>query len=345
MPSTSPPDGIRRRLLRSRDWTRSQAPGLLATGIVALAATFLSDHYGASPMLFALLLGMAVNFLSQEGPCVPGIALASGRLLRVGVALLGMRITFAQVAEFGWTPLVIGVVAVVGTILAGLAGARLFGFNRQFGLLSGGAVGICGASAALAIAAVLPHHEKKDRAVIFTVISVSTLSTVAMVLYPILAQALHLDPRLTGIFLGATIHDVAQVVGAGYGVSDQAGDAATVAKLLRVVMLLPVLLVVSLVVRANSTERAGAAPLLPAFALVFALLVVVNSAVPVPAQIRGAANEISRWCLVIAISAIGMKTQLKDLAAVGVRPVVMIVGETLFLMVLVVALMALMPPM
>ena len=325
------------------DWAKAQAPGLLASFIVALAATFLSEHYGASAMLFALLLGMAVNFLSVEGRCAPGIALASRTLLRIGVALLGLRITFAQIEASGWAALTIVVVSVVATIAFGFVCARVCGFNRQFGLLTGGAVGICGASAALAIAAVLPHHEKKERAVIFTVVGVSALSTVAMVLYPMLARALGLDARLTGIFFGSTIHDVAQVVGAGYGVSEEAGDAATVIKLLRVCMLLPVIFVTSLVLRMKSGSRGRGAPVLPGFALAFAALVLINSAGFVPAPVQSAANGLSRWCLVSAIAAIGMKTQLKDVLTVGMKPIAMMVGETIFLMLLVVAMLAILP--
>jgi uncharacterized integral membrane protein (TIGR00698 family) len=321
-------------------WARAQAPGLLASFIVALAATFLSEHYGASAMLFALLLGMAVNFLSTEGRCAPGIALASRSLLRIGVALLGMRITLAQIEASGWVVLTIVVVSVVATIGFGLLCARLCGFNRQFGLLTGGAVGICGASAALAIAAVLPQHEKKERAVIFTVVGVSALSTVAMVLYPIIARALGLDEHLTGIFFGSTIHDVAQVVGAGYGVSDEAGDAATLIKLLRVCMLLPVIFVTSLVLRMKSTGQAAGSPVLPGFALAFAALVLINSTGFVPAPVQSAAGEVSRWCLVTAIGAIGMKTQLKDVMTVGMKPIAMMVGETLFLMLAVIAMLA-----
>lgn len=320
-------------------WARAQAPGLVASFIVALAATFLSEHYGASAMLFALLLGMAVNFLSAEGPCAPGIALASRSLLRFGVALLGMRITFSQIEASGWAALTIVVVSVAATIAFGFLCARLFGFNRQFGLLTGGAVGICGASAALAIAAVLPHHEKKERAVIFTVIGVSALSTVAMVLYPIAAQSLHLDSRQTGIFFGATIHDVAQVVGAGYGVSNEAGDAATLIKLLRVFMLLPVIFVTSAVLRMRRGAR-SAAPALPGFALAFAGLVVVNSIGVIPVAVQSAASELSRWCLVTAIAAIGMKTQLKEVATVGWKPILMMIGETLFLMLLVLGMLS-----
>ena len=314
-------------------WARAQAPGLLASFIVALAATFLSEHYGASAMLFALLLGMAVNFLSTEGRCAPGIALASRSLLRIGVALLGMRITLAQIEDSGWVVLTIVVVSVIATIAFGVLCARWCGFNRQFGLLTGGAVGICGASAALAIAAVLPQHEKKERAVIFTVVGVSALSTVAMVLYPIIARTLGLDERLTGIFFGSTIHDVAQVVGAGYSVSQEAGDAAVVSKLLRVALLLPVVSVVALAVRyraPGSHPHARVAPL-PGFLVAFVVLVVLASLGVIPKAAGSLLNEIARGCLVVAIAAVGLKTSPLELRKVGARAALLLGIETLFL--------------
>ena len=108
------------------------------------------------------------------------------------------------------------------------------GFTRSFGLLSGGATAICGASAAMAISAALPPHPLKERATLFTIVGVSTLSTVAMIAYPIIAAAVGLDGVHAGMFIGGTIHDVAQVVGAGYAISPEAGDAATLVKLMRV---------------------------------------------------------------------------------------------------------------
>lgn len=328
------------RLATRRRWFSLRVPGLLACSIVALAATFLAEHYGGSPMLYALLLGMAVNFLSAEGRCVSGINFSARSLLRFGVALLGLRITLAQVSgDLGWQLLAIIVGAVVATIVVGFLGARLFGFKAQFGLLTGGSVGICGASAALAIAAVLPAHERKERALIFTVIGVGTLSTIAMVLYPIIARWLQFDARESGIFLGATIHDVAQVVGAGYSMSRETGDVATLVKLLRVAMLVPVIFVTSLVLRMQRSEGGAKVPLLPGFIVAFVVLVGINSTGWVPADVSRFASELSRWCLVVAIAAIGIKTQLKDVATVGLRPVVLMVVETLFLLGLVAGLL------
>jgi uncharacterized integral membrane protein (TIGR00698 family) len=315
--------------------------GVLVSIIIAVASTFLSEHYGASVMLFALLLGMAVNFLSQEGRCVPGIQFSASKLLRIGVALLGMRITFSQIGALGTMPVLMVVLSVGLTILVGMVGARLLGFSWAFGMLTGGAVAICGASAALAIAAVMPKHPQGERATIFTVIGVSALSTIAMIAYPMLVQALGLDARQAGVFLGGTIHDVAQVVGAGYGMSTETGDTATIVKLLRVAMLLPVIFVSSLVIRLRKGERDGPAPLLPWFAVAFAILVACNSAGLIPAVVQKGANDLSRWFLVIAISAIGMKTQLKDMVTVGLRPIVLMVGETLFLALLVLGMLRL----
>lgn len=282
-------------------------------------------------MLFALLLGMALHFLSQEGKCVAGIGLASSMVLRVGVALLGVRITLGQIADLGWGTATLVVVAVIATVLAGIAASRAIGLHPRFGTLTGGAVAICGASAALAIASVLPRHANSERDTSFAVIGVTALSTIAMIVYPILVSAFGLDARAAGIFLGGTIHDVAQVVGAGYSMSKETGDTATIVKLLRVAMLLPVVFVVSLVAHRNSPASTGRPPLLPWFAVAFAVLVLVNSAGWIPPDAQRWAGEISRWCLVIAIAAIGVKTSLKELSLMGTKPIALIVGETVFL--------------
>ena len=317
---------------------RALLPGVLACAVVAAASTFLAEHYGAPVMLFALLLGMAMNFLSVDGVCKPGIEFTARTVLRVGVALLGLRITVGQIAELGWLPVAIVVVSVVLTIGVSMVVARLAGFNTLFGLLSGGATAICGASAALALAAALPNHPLKERATLFTVVGVSALSTLAMIVYPMIAQAVGLDARDAGVFLGATIHDVAQVVGAGYGMSQETGDVSTFVKLMRVAMLVPVIVFAVMFTRHGTGEPGGKRPpLLPGFAVAFALLVAINSTGWLPGVVAHGGSELSRWCLVAAIAGIGMKTRLGDLSTVGLKPVVLMVGETTFLAALVLA--------
>nr|WP_180207002.1 putative sulfate exporter family transporter [Pseudomonas sp. SbOxS1]NYU07326.1 putative sulfate exporter family transporter [Pseudomonas sp. SbOxS1] len=315
-------------------------PGFIVSLIVAAAASFLSEHYGAPVMLFALLLGMAMNFLAGDGKCKAGIEFTSRTVLRIGVALLGMRITLEQIAALGWKPAALVVISVVVTILVSMVAARAMGFQRLFGMLTGGATAICGASAALALAASFPNHPQKERATLFTVIGVSALSTLAMIVYPMIANWLELDPQSVGVFLGATIHDVAQVVGAGYSVSTETGDTATVVKLMRVAMLLPVIVCAAMMSRTQGVDPTGKRPpLLPWFAVGFLMLACINSTGWIAPVVQGSINELSRWCLVIAISALGMKTQLKELAAVGIKPILLMVGETVFLVVLVLLLM------
>ncbi len=313
-------------------------PGVMAAGVVAIAATFLSQHYGGPVMLFALLLGMALYFLSQEGRCGPGIEFAARGLLRFAIALLGTQITFSEIISLGPRPIITVLIGVVATILCGWVMARMLGLDKRIGLLTGGATAICGASAALAISAVLPRGETAERDTAFTVIGVTTLSTFAMVLYPMIVQLIGLDHAAAGVFIGATIHDVAQVVGAGFSISEETGTIATFTKLLRVALLLPVVFAFTLVFRGAASKQSGAQPPLPWFLIAFAVLVLITSTGIIPAPVLEAAKNTSRWCLVIAIAALGMKTTLKSVAAVGPRAIALLVGETVFLLLLVLAL-------
>ena len=318
--------------------TRAIAPGLVIAMVVAAAATFLSEHYSAPVMLYALLLGMALNFLTEAERSREGIEFASKAVLRIGVALLGLRIGWDQVTALGWAPVLLVIAIATITIAVSILLAKAMGFNPLFGLLSGGATAICGASAAMALSAALPGHEKKEQATLFTVIGVSALSTLAMIAYPLIAHATGLGNHQAGVFIGATIHDVAQVVGAGYAISPEAGDTATIVKLLRVAMLLPVILVAGQVTRrqaqAGGTKRP---PLLPWFVVGFVALMVINSLNVLPRTVTACGTELSRWCLVISISAIGMKTRLGELVKVGFKPVVLMVVETVLLAAMVLA--------
>ncbi len=316
-----------------QDTARAAMPGLLVAVIIALASKFVSEHYGAPAMLLALLFGISLNFLSDDPRCAPGIALGARTVLRLGVALLGLRISVDMVGALGW-PVVAMVVAMVPlTIGFGLAASRFFGFRYRFAFLSAGAVAICGASAALAIAAILPKDEKSDDRLVFTVVGVTILSTVAMILYPILSRALAFDDVTAGIYLGATIHDVAQVVGAGFSISPEAGETATLVKLLRVAMLAPVVILGTLVIRALANAAPGEErpPLIPGFVLGFILLAALNSTVALPAPVLSVAQQGSGWLLLTAIAAVGVKTRPGEILKVGKPAAALLVAETLFL--------------
>lgn len=316
-----------------RTFYQEKFSGLLAAVVVAIAAVFLSEHYGAPTMLFALLLGVALNFLSDHERCTQGIEFAAQKVLRLGVSLLGLRISFEAVSALGLGPVILVIAGVVLTMGLGFILTRSMRTNCAFGCLTGGAVAICGASAAMALSSVLPRGENHERDTIFTVVTVTAFSTIAMVVYPIIAGMVGFDEQQTGIFLGATIHDVAQVVGAGYSVSDSTGDIATIVKLLRVAMLLPVVLGVMLVVRYRfKKQQTGEAKLpFPWFVLGFVVLVALNSSIALPEMVTVPLIDLSRWCIITAVAALGMKTSFGKLVQVGWMPVMIVFIETAFI--------------
>ncbi|MEK9927981.1 MAG: putative sulfate exporter family transporter, partial [Halieaceae bacterium] len=238
-------------------WQRF-SPGVGVAAVVALAASFLANRYGAPAMLLGLLLGMAFNFLAETPKLLPGIDFSATQILRLGVALLGLRLTMDDLTALGWGPVVMVFTVVIATMLVGVLLARMLNVDSKVGILTGGAVGICGASAAMAISSALPQGPETKRQTLFTVIGVTALSTIAMVLYPVIGGLLQFSDADMGLFIGATIHDVAQVVGAGYSVSTEAGDLGTFVKLLRVAMLVPVVLVVGIVIRSGARRSIAA---------------------------------------------------------------------------------------
>ena len=309
-------------------------PGILISTLIAISAQFISDHYGAPAMLMALLFGISLNFLSNDPKCKSGIIFSARTILRLGIALLGLRISVAMVSELGWPIVIVVMSSVIATIIFGLLVARIFNHGPKFAFLSSGSVAICGASAAIAISAILPNDDRTEERLVFTVVGVTILSTIAMIFYPVFTHYMEYSPKYSGIFIGATIHDVAQVVGAGFTISKETGDIATLVKLIRVAMLAPVILFASLIIRKiNSAqqEHQDYPPLVPGFIIAFIILAIVNSLEFLPHTLTSISIEVSRWVLLIAISAVGMKTQIKESLKVGLPAISLLFTETVFI--------------
>lgn len=309
-------------------------PGLMVCILIAMSTSFLSENYGGPQLLYALLIGLSLHFLYLNDTVKLGIDFCAKTVLRLGVAFLGIRITFADIGAIGFSTGLMVILAVGATVGLGFFLARLLKLSPDFGLIAGGAVGICGASAALAVASVLPKTKENERFTLLVVVGVTVLSTFAMVVYPFVLQLLNVTPLLAGIFLGATIHDVAQVVAAGMLFGPEAGDVATVVKLFRVALLLPVVLFISLFFGAEKSTRRlgwGSLRLIPTFLLGFVALSVVASMQILPSSVTHSIGGLSRWMLVIAIAAAGLKTNFQELAKLGWQPVVMLVVETIFI--------------
>lgn len=313
-------------------------PGLLVASGLTLAATLIAKALGQPVAPFALVGGFLIAApLAGRLDLAPGLKVAERPLLRAGVALLGLRIALGDIAGLGWQTLVLVLGCVALTLAVGSGIGRLFGLPKGFAMLSAAATAICGASAAMAVASVLPRGEETERQTSYVVAVVATLSTLAMLAYPALAHLAHLPPDATAIFLGASIHDVAQVAGAGQSVSPHVGDMAVTVKLVRVSLLALVVASVAFAVagggeaRGNDGKGVGRAVLLPGFVIGFFVLAAARSTGLVPAAILPAATFASNLLIGAGVVAVGAKTSLKAFKTMGWRPLAALVCQTALL--------------
>jgi uncharacterized integral membrane protein (TIGR00698 family) len=312
---------------------------------VLKAAT--GGRLGLPAMVIALVVGIALNSLSERSLFAPGIAWCVKTLLRYAIGLLGLRVVLGDILGLGLSTLLLVVVSMVATVAGGLWLARLLDRQSGYGALAGAACAVCGASATLATASVVPDYRAKSADIAFTVVAANAISTLAMLAYPSLCILLGLDARQSGILIGATIHDMAQVVGAGYAMSEEAGTLAVIVKLFRVFLLLPMVLLIGWWLMRQTTiqsKQDRASVPIPLFAVAFVLLACLNSAMAgmpnlsaalhYPA-LKSALGTASTWGLLIAISALGLGTSLKSLASIGWRHIAVFMGATAVILLLV----------
>ncbi len=303
-------------------------PGLMLTGVAALAAAYLAEHYGAPIMLMGLLIGLAFNFANADARLHAGLGFASKTLLRWGIVLVGLQVTFTQIAGLGWIAFVAIAVMIGLVTLAGAMTSRFIGRGAAFGTLAGGAVAICGASAALALASVLGEKRASQAQLTLVLVAVSAASALAMSLYPVLAQALDLSAKQAGFLMGASIHDVAQALGAGYSVSPEAGANATVVKLTRVALLAPALAVVALAFPADGAGSRSAIGV-PWFVLGFLGLCALHSLVALPEPLLVNAKPVATALLLLAVTATGIRSPMNLLLEQGWRASLPVIAATL----------------
>ncbi|MHB2167840.1 YeiH family protein [Alsobacter sp. R-9] len=323
---------------------RRIAPGFalsLAVAVVSVLAEPLTGRLvglvtgrpvAVPAVVIALFIGMALHTVAATPRFEVGMVFCVKKLLRVAIALLGLRIALGDILALGFGTVILVIVAMAVTVVSGVVVARLLGRDDAYGALAGGATAVCGASAALATATVLPPSKSRDADTVFVVVAVNALSTLAMVAYPSFGPLFGFDDRTLGILFGASIHDVAQVVGAGYSVSDTAGNSAVIVKLFRVFLLLPVVLGIGwwFASRGGGADKAKVP--VPLFAIVFLVLVLVNSTGLVPGPVRMVVSELSRWGLLIAIAALGLGTSVAAIARVGWRHVATVCATTVVIL-------------
>jgi uncharacterized integral membrane protein (TIGR00698 family) len=330
------------------------APGLALSAIVAVAAVFAEplvanairsatgSERSIPAIVIALLIGIAAHSVARHEQFQPGITFAVKGLLRIAIGLLGLRIALGDIVGLGVYEPILVVLAMALTAAIGIICAQLLGRRPETGALMGMATAVCGASAALATSTVLSNYPNKQADVAFAVIAANAVSTVAMVLYPPICALLGFPAHETGVMLGGTIHDMAQVVGAGYSVSDEVGNTAVIVKLFRIFLLLPMVLALGWWLHSRKVGTNDARVPIPVFAFIFIALCVVNSLMPTTGaygtmyiEIRSLLIALSSWGLLIAISALGLGTSVSVLFSVGWRHLATFMVATISILVIV----------
>lgn len=302
-------------------------PGLLLASAIAASGYLLRRLPGMttfSPMILAILLGMAFhNLIGTPAFAKSGVTFSLRRLLRIGIILLGLQLTITQVIEVGNRGILIIAATLVATFAFTLWMGKLLGVDRKLAQLIAAGTSICGASAVIATNTVTNAH---DEDVAYAVACVTVFGSVAMFTYPLLPELLHLDPHAFGLWTGASVHEIAQVVAAAFQDGKTAGEFGTIAKLSRVMLLAPIVLALGLITARNSAERDPAAmatssrPPMPWFVLGFVALVGLNSLITIPAANKVWIAAATTFLLSVALAAMGLETDIRKLTAKGVRP-------------------------
>jgi uncharacterized integral membrane protein (TIGR00698 family) len=307
---------------------RLLVPGLaLTAGIAALSFGLREIPYVgfASPMILAIGIGIAAqNTFGAPAAAKAGITFTMRRILRFAIILLGLQLTAIQLLEVGGTGLAIIVATLVATFAFTTWLGRAMGIERQLVELIAAGTSICGASAVIATNTVT---RAPDEDVAYAVACVTIFGSIAMFAYPLLSGALQLDAHHFGLWAGASIHEIAQVVAATFQQSREAGEFGTIAKLSRVMMLAPVVITLGLLAtrraRASGAESGSAKVLMPWFAFGFVAMVIINSLVHIPQEAMTVIVPITTFLLTMALAAMGLETNIKKLRAKGLRPLLL----------------------
>jgi uncharacterized integral membrane protein (TIGR00698 family) len=311
-------------------------PGLILTSAVAVTAFVLRQLPGVSvlsPMILAIVIGIGFqNLVGIPDAARAGVAFAMRQILRFAIILLGLQLTVAQVAAVGASGIAVIVISLVATFTFTKWLGRIFGVDRKLAELIAAGTSICGASAVVAVNTVT---DAPDEDVAYAVACVTVFGSIAMFVYPLLPALLALAPHSYGLWAGVSIHEVAQVVAAGFQDGRDAGEFATIAKLSRVMMLAPMVIAVGLTAPQQMGHHGHTADMtkspVPWFVFGFVALVGLNSVVAIPPEAKSAAATATTFLLAVALAAMGLETNISKLRAKGMRPLALGLAASLFI--------------
>jgi len=320
--------------------------GILFVALFATSATYIAEfdffkHLAISPLIIGIVLGILyANTLRHKLPqeWQAGILFSTKNILRLGIIFYGFRLTFQNISEVGLTGMLVSISIVSLTFIIGyVVGTKLLKLDRDTTILISAGSSICGAAAVLATEPVLKAESYKTSIAVATVV---VFGTIAMFLYPFLYNSglLDISPQMMGIYLGGTVHEVAHVVGAGNAMGEEVANSAVIVKMLRVMLLAPFLLIISLWLKqqishtktkqqqtkpnqAKLNQIKSSAITIPWFAVIFIVMVGVNSLNVIPSSVVITINHLDTFALTMAMTALGMETRLEKFKGIGLKPI------------------------
>lgn len=313
----------------------SKLHGILLITLFSFAAFYIADfefvkRLSLSPLIVGIVLGILyANSLRNHLPqtWVPGITFCTKFVLRAGIILYGFRLTYQQVMQIGLPAIVIDTIIVLFTIIIGVIFGRLLKMDRDISLLTSTGSAICGAAAVLGAEPIVRSEPHKTAVAVSTVVIFGTLS---MFLYPVLYRSgvFDLTPEQMGLYTGATLHEVAHVAGAGNAMGEAISDPAVIVKMIRVLLLAPALLVMSIVLARIPAKSAGTTECrrrvtIPWFAVGFVIVIAFNSLNLLPRETMDAINTFDTFLLTMAMTALGAETSIDKFKKAGSRPFVL----------------------
>jgi uncharacterized integral membrane protein (TIGR00698 family) len=319
-----------------RDNLAAVVPGLALTAGVAGLAFALRHLPGVailSPMILATVIGMTLhNVFGTPAWAKPGVTFSLKRVLRLGIILLGLQLMASQVAQVGFTGVAVIAATLISTFVFTKWLGRVMGVEDKMAELIAAGTSICGASAVIATNTVT---RGRDEDVAYAVACVTVFGSLSMFFFPLLPGLLHLTPKAFGLWTGASIHEIAQVVAAAFQDGARAGEVGTVAKLTRVMMLAPVVITLGILAMRRASHagksESRAAPPMPWFVLGFVALVIFNSVVTIPAEPKAWIAVATTFLLSMALAAMGIETDFRKLKAEGLKPLALAAAAWIFI--------------
>ena len=304
--------------------------GIAASAALAFFANFLGSlvpMHLISGGVFALLMGMVLHkWMARYPMCLPGVQFVSKKLLRLSIVLMGITLSFSQVFEVGRYSLIVMCFTLLTAFGGGYLLGKLFGMDWRLSSLISAGTGICGGSA---IAAIAPTIEVKDSDIAYAISATFIFDVLMVILFPIAGRYFQMSDMGFGLWAGTAVNDTSSVVAAGYAFSDAAGAYSVIVKLTRALSIVPTVVIFSLIHQWTQVKSSDGfqgrksvqiGSIFPYFILLFLAVVAVKSTGIIPEAVCNAVAGCSKFLMVMALGAIGLKTNFKSVMKSGYKP-------------------------